>query len=1153
MQKRKRFLLIGLFSTLLIGPMFGQSSKLSLNMKNAKVESVLHKIETETKYKFSYNEELVDVDRRVSIVANDKSIEYVLSSMFSGTNVQYSITGDQIVLKVIPKEHSKKVKVKGNVKDESGVAMPGATVVIDDTTDGTVTDMDGNFALSVPVGSSIKISSIGFKTKYLRVSKDSNLNIVLLEDRQMLDEVVVVGYGTQKKVNLTGAVTTASKELLENRPIGNIAQGLQGLVPNLNITFNSGQPNEEAKINIRGNTSLNGGDALILVDGVEISDLSLINPQDVESISVLKDASSAAIYGARAAFGVMLVTTKKGHAKQKTKISYTNNFSWSSPARLPEMPRSDVWAEMWNKAYEYDSPGTYYFNDKFMEALKAYINDPVNNPPILVDTEGIQNSIYTPDNPGWAYVGNTDWLDAFYKDAAFMQQHNVSISGGTERNSYYASLGYKDQSGIFRFGNDKYNRFNLSFNFDTKVFDWLDLGFSTRMNYIKSDEPYMDNQGSDAVTWFYEVYRMFPTLSIYLPNGDFAGLYLNSGNYNVAGRMALAGRNVDNTWDQWYTGRFDIHPIKGLSIKGDYSWNRYSINNKTNRTELTQTFPEGRPSYVTETPNYVINSNSNNIYKAFNVWAEYNKVFNESHDFTVMLGYNQEEKTYSSTSYTMTDLYINDLPVSDLAINYRENSESIDIWRIQGAFFRLNYNYKSRYLLEVNGRYDGSSKYASDDRWAFFPSASVGWRISEEPFFKPASNFVDNLKLRFSIGSLGNQVTDSNHSYMSILTGISMDNYMMNGLAINALNIPSLPSLVSWEKVESKNIGLDFTLLNNRLSGSFDYYIRDTKGMVREVTLPAVLGTSGGKKNLADMRTKGWEVELSWRDRTGMILNSPINYYVTLGLSDYQAEITKYDNPNGSLADGMYYEGQKLGEIWGYVTDGYIQDDFEANRMNYIQKFISTKWYPGDIRYKDINGDGVIDNGNVTLDDPGDKTIIGNSTPRYRYNIQGGIEWHGFSIRALFEGIGKRDLWTGSDLFWGFSRGIYNSNVTQYHIDNTWTYENPTAYYPRLNANGNKRSKQVQTKYLQDASYIRLKDLTIGYNLPRKWVNRIKAENINIYASGLNLWEKTHMPPFMTPDIVDQITGDGKSIQSENAGKEYAFMRSYSFGVNITF
>lgn len=1122
-------------------------------MKNAKVESVLRKIETETKYKFSYNEELVDVDRRVSIVANDKSIEYVLTSMFSGTNVQYSISGDQIVLKVIPKEHSKTVKVKGNVKDESGVAMPGATVVIDDTTDGTVTDMDGNFALSVPIGSSIKISSIGFKTKYLRVSKDSNFNIVLLEDRQMLDEVVVVGYGTQKKVNLTGAVTTASKELLENRPIGNIAQGLQGLVPNLNITFNSGQPNEEAKINIRGNTSLNGGSALILVDGVEISDLSLINPQDVENISVLKDASAAAIYGARAAFGVMLVTTKKGSRNQKTQVSYSNNFSWSSPARLPEMPRADVWAEMWNKAYDYDTPGSYYFNDKFMDALKGHILDPLNNPPILVDTEGIQHPSYTPENPGWAYVGNTNWIDAFYSDAAFMQQHNVSVSGGSEKNRFYASLGYKDQSGIFRYGNDTYNRYNLAFNFDSKVFNWLDLSFSTRMTYNRSNEPYMDNRESDAITWFYELYRMFPTLSIYLPNGDFAGLYLNSGVYNICGLMELAGRNVKDAWDQWYTGRFDIHPIKGLSIKGDYSWNRYSLSNKIHRKEVSQTFPEPRPSYINETPNYVTNSMNNNIYSAFNVWAEYGKVFNDTHDFNFMIGYNQEEKTYNSTSYTMTNLYLNSMPVSDLAINYKTNSEVIDIWRIQGAFFRLNYNFDSKYLIEVNGRYDGSSKYASNDRWAFFPSASLGWRVSEEKFFESARRIVDNLKLRASFGALGNQVTDGNHSYMSVLTGQYLENYMMNGLALNALNVPSLPSLVTWEKVESKNFGLDWILFNNRLSGSFDYYIRDTKDMVREVTLPAVLGTSGGKKNLADMRTKGWEFELTYRDRINNVLNSPLDYSITLGLSDYQAEITKYDNPNGSLASGMYYEGQKIGEIWGYVTDGYIKDDFEAERMNYIQKFISSKWYPGDIRYKDINEDGVIDNGTVTLDNPGDMTVIGNSTPRYRYNAQLGITWHGFSIRALFEGVGKRDLWTGSDMFWGFSRGIYNSNVTQYHIDNTWTYENPEAYFPRLNANGNKRSKQVQTKYLQDASYIRLKDLTVSYELPSKWATKVKAERINVYLSGLNVWEKTNLLPFMTPDIVDQITEDGKSLQSENAGKEYAFMRSYSLGVNITF
>lgn len=463
----------------------------------------------------------------------------------------------------------------------------------------------------------------------------------------------------------------------------------------------------------------------------------------------------------------------------------------------------------------------------------------------------------------------------------------------------------------------------------------------------------------------------------------------------------------------------------------------------------------------------------------------------------------------------------------------------------------MNYDYRSKYLLEVNGRYDGSSKYAKDNRWAFFPSASIGWRISEEKFFEPLSKVVDNLKLRASVGALGNQITNGYHDYMSILSGKVLTNYMMDGKIVNALNIPSLPSVMTWEKVVTKNLGLDCSLFNNRLMGTFDFYVRDTKDMVRSVTLPAVLGTSGGKENIADMRTTGWELELMWKDRIKNVLGSPMDYFFTVGLSDYQAEITKYDNPNGSLASGMYYEGQKLGEIWGYVTDGYIMDDFEAAKMNYVQKYISSKWYPGDIRYKDLNGDGMIDQGNRTLNNPGDQKVIGNSTPRYRFNLQGGIGWRGFDIRAIFEGVCKRDMWTSSDIFWGFSRGIYNSCVTQYHIDNIWTYENPTAYYPRLNANGNKRSKQIQTKYLQNAAYIRLKDITLSYNLPKSWLTKMKMEQVRIYVSGMNLWEKTGLPPFMTPDIVDQITDN--SLSNENSGKEYAFMRSYSFGINITF
>ena len=1140
-----------------------QSTNVTIDLSNQPLSVLFKALEKESKYVFFYKDDVFTHDEKISIKADNESVVSILNKVLTPRNLGFTVKGRQVVVVSLDKAPgmvNKTTKVqedyqlKGQVVDVNGDPLPGVNITLQETTVGAITDLDGQFSLDVKDGKRALLvaSYIGFGTKKIWVDENTGfLKIELKETAASLNEVVVVGYGTQKKLNLTGAVTTASGDILENRPIGNIAQGLQGMVPNLNITFNSGQPNQVAQINIRGNTSLNGGNALILVDGVEISDLSLINPQDVESVSVLKDASAAAVYGARAAFGVMLVTTKKGNRNQKTRVNYSNNFSWSSPARLPEMPRSDVWVRMWNKAYAYDTPGGYYFNDKFLKYLDAHIADPKNNPAILVDTEGIQNSNYNPSNPGWAYVGNTNWLEEFYRNSAFMQQHNASISGGTERNNYYASIGFKDQSGIFRYGNDTYKRFNLSFNFDTKLTKWLDMSFSTRLSNIQNDEPYMDNGGSDAQTWYYEVYRMFPTLSIYLPNGDFAGLYLNSGNFNIIGKMALAGRNKKKTWDQWYTGRFDLHPIKGLSIKGDYSWNRYSTVQKFHRKEMTQTFPEGGPQYTVETPNYVKNYNSNNIYQAFNIWAEYKKSFNEEHNISVMAGYNQEEKKYNSTAYTMTDLYNNDLPVSDLAINYKNNDETDDIWRVQGAFFRLNYDYKSKYLMEVNGRYDGSSKYAKHDRWAFFPSASIGWRISEEKFFKPLKGVVDNLKIRASIGALGNQVTDGYHSYMSTLKGKVLNNYMMGGKVINALDIPTLPSLVTWEKVISKDIGLDWSLFNNRFTGTFDFYVRDTKDMVRSVTLPAVLGTSGGKENVADMRTVGWEVELTWKDRLQNVLGSPLDYSFTVGLSDYQAEITKFDNPNGSLS--MYYKGYKFGEIWGYVTDGFIQDEFEADRMNYVQKFISSKWYPGDIRYKDLNGDGVINNGTVTLDDPGDKKIIGNSTPRYRFNLQGSIGWHGFDIRAIFEGVGKRDMWTSSDIFWGFSRGIYNSCVTQYHIDNTWTYENTNAYYPRLTGSANNRSKQVQSKYLQNAAYIRLKDITVSYNVPKKWLSKLKIEQARVYVSGLNLWEKTGLPPFMTPDIVDQMTGPDVKLMSENSGKEYAFMRSLSFGVNLTF
>jgi TonB-linked SusC/RagA family outer membrane protein len=537
-----------------------QSTYVTLNLIDVSFETLFKTLEKKSDYVFFFKEDVLQKNEKVTVKAQNESVVSILNRVLPPKQLTYTVKGRQVIIVRQPQKEEKKTTtpvavekdydVKGTIVDVNGQPLPGVNITVQGTTTGVTTDLSGSFTLRIRDGKRALLvaSYIGFSTKKVWVSAETgSLKIVLEESSASLNEVVVVGYGTQKKLNLTGAVTTASGEILENRPIGNIAQGLQGMVPNLNITFNSGQPNQAANINIRGNTSLNGGNALVLVDGVEISDLSLINPQDVESVSVLKDASAAAVYGARAAFGVMLVTTKKGARNQKTKVSYSNNLSWSSPARLPEMPRSDIWARMWNKAYEYDTPGGYYFNEKFMEKLDAHIADPEHNPAILVDTEGIQNSNYSPSNPGWAYVGNTDWLSEFYQKSAFMQQHNVSLSGGTERNNYYASIGFKDQSGIFRYGNDSYKRFNLAFNFDTKLTSWLDVSFATRMSNIKNDEPYMDNGGSSSQTWYYEVYRMYPTLSIFLPNGDFAGMYLNSGNYNVIGKMALAGRNKKET------------------------------------------------------------------------------------------------------------------------------------------------------------------------------------------------------------------------------------------------------------------------------------------------------------------------------------------------------------------------------------------------------------------------------------------------------------------------------------------------------------------------------------------------------------------------------------------------------------------------------
>jgi len=1026
--------------------------------------------------------------------------------------------------------------VKGIVYDEKGETIVGANIVVEGTTIGVTSGYDGDFALEVPEGGKLKISFVGYVTQVLVPDFTQTMKIVLKEESQDLDEVVVVGYGTQKKLNLTGAVSTAKGDVLENRPIGNIAQGLQGVIPNLNITFNSGKPDGATSFNIRGNTSLNGGGALVLVDGVE-SDISLLNPNDIESVSVLKDAASASIYGARAAFGVVLITTKKGKKNEKMHFSYSNNFSWTSPSNMPDMPRSDRWVDAMNLANR-NSVGSNYFGDKFVAAVKAHIQDPVHNPAVILDKEGIGDASHTPANPGWAYVGNTNWFDEAYQ-TAFMQQHNASISGGTEKSSYYASMGYKGQDGLFRYGTDKYERVNLSFNFQTAVTDWLDLKFLTKYNHTETNEPNIT--GGDV---YYEIYRMFPTLSMYLPDGNLAGIDGANFNRNFVAQMAATGRVKNKRDDYWLTGGFVLKPIKGLTINGDYTMNKYYRNIKQHNKTIYQVMPENVAPLVWQSPNGVTQVRNNDVYQAVNIYGDY-KFSLADHNFSVMLGYNQEKKQTGEISVTNNNLVLNDFPISDWTEIFQSVGETATQWAVQGGFFRLNYDYAGKYLLELNGRYDGSSKYASEDRWGFFPSGSVGWRMSEEKFFTPLKKVVTNLKLRYSVGLLGNQVTDGNFDYMGMLSGETLS-YLMGGGIINGLKAPSLAnSNITWEKVLHHNAGIDLGFFNNRLTATFEYYLRYTKDMVRQKSYPAVLGTSGGKENVADMRTNGWELSLSWNDKIENVAGSPLNYSLTVGLYDSYSTITKYDNPTGTLS--TYYKGQKLGEIWGYVTDGFIRDQAEADRMKTVQSDIDKVWLVGDIRYRDLDGDGEITYGENTLAKPGDKKIIGNSTPRYRFNIQGGLNWKGFDVRVLFEGTAKRDYWLNSTVFWGYQTGIWWANINQYHIDHSWSENNTNAYFPV--PSWSDRSRQTQTKYLQNAAYIRLKDLTVSYSLPKSWISKLQLEQVRVFFSGQNLWEASGLKPYLNVDMVDAKNSSGYATD----GKIYPFSRTLSCGLNITF
>lgn len=1105
-----------------------QNARVSINKKNVQLETVLNEIEHQTDYLFIYNNQ-VNVNKKVSLKAKNQPVSKVLEELLADSGITYSVEGNHIVLgkqtmAAAPQQSS---TIRGKVIDTNGDPVIGANIVEKGTTNGTTTDVEGNFSINAKSGSTLVITFIGYVREEVKANAGRRMEIILQEDSETLEEVVVVGYGTMKKADLTGSVATVGSEVIEDRPLTNLGAGLQGAIANLNISSSNGAPGTGSKFNIRGTTNLSGGEPLILVDGIEM-DPNLINPQDVKDVTVLKDAASASIYGARAAFGVILITTKTGFVSQKPVVSLSANYSINVPTVHANYMNSMEYTQWMNDANT-TSNGSNYFDDITMEHVRNYYNDPVNNLPVF----------HHPDDAAskYRYCGNTDWYEALNKKSYPMQQYNISVQGGSETAKYMTSAGMFQQDGISKWTDEDYKRFNVLQHVNYKVNNWLQVGLRATLSMVKMNTGPQNKYGNNSLGATIPGDSR-PLMPVYHPDGHFAG-YCGDGYFtNQAAWLSQGGSAEMRNNNMYATAFAKLNPLEGLEINVDYTYNYYNYSFKNHVREYIDYDADGNPGSIFPhtSPNQVSYTKNESQYDVFNAYATYKKKFNKVHALEGMIGFNQENATYKGVGLSRNNLIANDIPFLNLATGDRSTSDYMNQWAIRGAFFRLFYAYDDKYLVQVNGRYDGSSRFPKDDRFAFFPTFSLGWRLSQEKFWKPIAHIVNDFKIRGSYGALGNQVLHQNGyaSYYPYISTYSTGEvgYLFNGEKQMGVYAPGLVSdQLTWETVKQWDLGFNISMFDSKLTGEFDYYVRTTEDMLtKSKTLPSILGVSEPQMNAADLRTKGWEVALTWKSS----LQNGLAYSATLSLSDYQAEITKYDNPTKNLSDS-YYEGKKLGEIWGFVTEGLFQSDEEASAWDQ-SKIVGFTQYAGDIKFADLDGDGKVTRGENTVNNSGDLKVIGNETPRYNFGIRGTAEYKGFDFTLFFQGTMKRDI-IPSKTFYLSHYGSQWSVPQKMNYD-YWREDNREAFFPRARFNAD-ATNQNQTRFMLNGAYIRCKQLALGYTIPKYITEKAKISKLRVYFNADNLFEFSGMPDTFDPELA-----------TVNA---YPFIRSFSFGANLTF
>lgn len=1133
--------LITLCSLHLTGAVRSQS--VTIDAKRIELKEIFRQIEQQTGYivfakESLFKKKIVDVKAEkmpignfLDLVLKNQGIDYhlldksiVLSAVKSKVEVTGGGYGDNNLL---IQEHV----IYGRITDEKGNPLEGVTVKVKGSTTHTTSGADGSYRINAgAIGARLVFSNMGFQSVETAVTDSNRLDVSMSLFVSDLDEVVVIGYGTVKKANLSGAVETVSANKLVSRSTPNIGVALQGLVPNLNISHpGGGATNTTPTFNIRGMTSINGGSPLILVDGVPTTaaDFSRMNPLDIESFTMLKDASSAAIYGARAAYGVILVTTKTG-TTDKLAINVNSSYNIRKNGRMPKAVLDPYIQSSYKKIM--GQPWYNLYTDEEIAYAKERVADP-SLPAV------IPSSI---DPNRWTYLGATDWYSEIFNDLETSDRHSLSLSGMTPKTSYFLGLENSNERGMLKWDTDIFRKYNLRTRLDFRPTNWLTLG--TNLSLLMSNLNRPTNYASSVFGGTHHTTSSL--LPIKNPDGTWATNRLGT---SLQGNIfAILQEGGDYRSDRYaLQGQFSakVDLIKDVwSIKTDYTRRSIDLKETTWDSDLNIPYRDGPdlPVFYRGSGSYAQVSNANTTYNLLNLYSNFEKNFGD-HFLSALVGFSREDERYEYSNAHRRDLITSSYPTVQLATGLATVGENMYDWAIMSGFFRLNYVFKDRYIVEVNSRYDGSSRFPRKDRFGVFPSISGAWVASQESFFESVP-VVSYLKVRGSYGSLGNQDV-SHYQYIANMSA-SLVNVLVNGARPMGVYTPGLVSnSLTWERVYSANIGLDMKLFTDKLSLSADLYNRQTKDMLTKgKTLPIVLGAVEPRVNAADLKTKGWEVSVGYRDRLAT-RSDDISFGARFVLSDNRAFITRFDNPTGILSD--YYVGQEVGQIWGLTTLGFFAD--ENDIKNHADQWEVTAYpgnrsiEPGDLKYKDVNGDGKVNRGAGTLDNPGDFTVIGNSTDRYSFGLDMDVEWKGFDVRVLLQGVGKKDFYPSSAYtFFGIFSAPWG-NVLEHNMDH-WTPENPNGYFPRLKsylANGAGDMSYPQTRYLQDASYLRVKNVTLGYTLPNSLVRHIAMGNVRFFASGENVWEFTKLTKAFDPEAL-----------VENA---HPFQRVFAFGVSASF